>query len=264
MNAILQQTFSALTVLFYALFHLIAFPFSKRARWRSLRLLSVCQDPFVLERVPLSHFLPEPFTVSLGPLKSLSHNTSELELLSLASLVKASGAERIFEIGTFDGRSSRAMAMNLPAEGRLFTLNLPPGTDSNEAGHRSVDTELNIKVQSGFRFANTSESSKIQQLFGDSATFDFSPYAGLMDFVFIDGCHESNYVESDTQAAIRMTRLSGGWIIWHDSTLYGVAPYLKRKMRQDAWPLSLIEGTTLMVGYCVNGKFTSPPETQHA
>lgn len=257
MSAIVQQLSSALTVLFYALSHLITFPFSKRARWRSLRLLAICQDPFVMERVPLSHFIPEPLTVSLGPLKSLNHNTSEYELLCLASMVKASGAVKIFEIGTFDGRSSRAMAMNLPTEGKLFTLNLPPGADSNASGLRNVDTELNIKVESGYRFADTPEAAKIQQLFGDSAAFDFSPYENQMDLVFIDGSHESSYVESDTQAALRMIRSSGGWIIWHDSTLYGVAPYLRRKIQQDAWPLLLIEGTTVMVGYCVNGKFTS-------
>ncbi len=92
MNALIQQLSSALAGLACSLWHLLTFPFSRASRWRSLRLLSVCRDPFVLERIPLSRLLPEPFVVTVGPLKSLDHNTSEYELVCLAALVKAAGA----------------------------------------------------------------------------------------------------------------------------------------------------------------------------
>jgi predicted O-methyltransferase YrrM len=166
---------------------------------------------------------------------------------------------RAFEIGTFDGRSTRAMAMNLAKDGRLHTLNLPPGQDHNTAGVRNVDSALNTKVVSGFRFLGTPEAQRIVQLFGDSAAFDFGPYEGQMDLVFIDGSHAFEYVKNDTEAAKRMIKASGGWIVWHDGPLYGVAPYLTERMRKDSWPIRLIEGTTLVVGYCVAGQITALP-----
>jgi predicted O-methyltransferase YrrM len=261
MTALLQQLGSAVTGLVYSLWHLLSFPFSRASRWRSLRLLSVCLDPFVLERIPLSRLLPEPFVISVGPLKSLDHNTSEYELVCLAALVKTSGAGQVFEIGTYDGRSSRAMAMNLPEQGRLFTLNLPPGQDANEAGERTGDSVLNVKVVSGQRFLATPEAARIEQIFGDSATFDFGPFEGRMDLVFIDGSHTRAYAESDTAIARRLVKASGGWVVWHDATLYGVAPYLRQQITGQGWPLRLIDGTTLMVGYCREGQMVDLPLT---
>jgi len=35
-------------------------------------------------------------------------------------------------------------------------------------------------------------------LFGDSASFDYSPYHGRVDLFFIDGAHSYEYVRSDT------------------------------------------------------------------
>jgi hypothetical protein len=34
-----------------------------------------------------------------------------------------------------------------------------------------------------------SSQNKVVQLRGDSAAFDFSPFVGTVDFVFIDGAH---------------------------------------------------------------------------
>jgi len=259
MNALLQQLGSALSGLTWSAWHFLSFPFNRRSRWRSLRVLAVCRDPFVLERIRLSELIPDPFEVTLGPLKAGAHNVSEYELLCLASLVKAANASKVFEIGTFDGRSSRAMALNLVPDGCLVTLNLPPGEGVNSAGVCNVDTGLNTKVISGNRFLGTLEAACIRQVYGDSATFDFGPYEGCMDLVFIDGSHVFDYVKNDTEAAIRMIKPAGGWILWHDATLYGVAPYLKKQIREFGWPVRLIDGTTLMVGYCREGEMTCVP-----
>ena len=247
MNAFTFQICAAVINFAVTVWHFVSFPFSRRSRWRSLRIWNVASDPFVLERISLSAFLPEPIDVTVGPLKSEPHNASEYELLCLAALTKALGVERVFEIGTFDGRSARAMTMNLPAKGRLFTLNLPPGADRNEDGVQNVDSLLNTKVKSGSRFVGTPEAERIEQLFGDSATFDFTSFEGQMDLVFIDGSHVFDYVRRDTGSALRLLKPCGGWIVWHDAPLYGVAPYLMQRMRRERWPVRLIEGTTLAV-----------------
>jgi predicted O-methyltransferase YrrM len=55
----------------------------------------------------------------------------------------------------------------------------------------------------------------IVQLYGDTAQFDFAPWYGTRDLVFVDACHEYEYVRNDTDIALRLSR-SGGLIIWHD------------------------------------------------
>ena len=46
-------------------------------------------------------------------------------------------------------------------------------------------------------------------------SFDFSPYYGKIDFVFIDANHSYAYVRSDTENALR-TLSPEGVILWHD------------------------------------------------
>ncbi len=83
------------------------------------------------------------------------------------------------------------------------------------------------KVISGERFLNTPQQSIITQLWGDSATFDFSPYYNSMDFVFIDGAHSEHYVKNDTEKALQLIKKSGGIIVWHDAHLFGVVKFLE-------------------------------------
>ena len=103
------------------------------------------------------------------------------------------------------------------------------------------------------------DAQRIEQVFGDSATFDFKAYAGAMDIVFIDGSHTRAYVENDTEVARQLVKSTGGWIVWHDATLYGVAQYLKMQITKHGWPLRLIDGTTLMLGYCREGRIVPLP-----
>ena len=72
----------------------------------------------------------------------------------------------------------------------------------------------------GLRFAGTAYEKQITQLYGDSAAFDFSPYEGKMDVVFVDGAHSAAYVKSDTEVALRLLKPEGGLILWHDYSSY--------------------------------------------
>lgn len=47
------------------------------------------------------------------------------ELAILASLVRLRESHRIFEFGTFDGRSTVNLAVNATAHTQVFTLDLP-------------------------------------------------------------------------------------------------------------------------------------------
>ena len=180
-------------------------------------------------------------------------NVSGYELLVLASLVRKAQPRRCFEIGTFDGRTTLNLAANSPDDAVVITLDLPP----KELGRTSFavapgDAQFIDKPASGARFRGTPHAARITQVFGDSATFDYAPYEGNMDLVFVDGAHSYEYVKSDTRAALRMLRPEGGMILWHD---YG-SPYWKgltralNELRTEIPELGTmrhIRGTTLVV-----------------
>lgn len=166
----------------------------------------------------------EPAIQILHP-EPLDGNTTLFELVVMCKLVKTLRVKRVFEIGTFNGRTTINIAANMPVSGKISTLDLPK--------KKSIKTKLaiNPKDKSGWSdmayitqnvtgvfFKNKPEAKKITQLLGDSATFDFSPYYGKMDLVFVDGSHTAAYVKNDTEQAYKLIR-KGGTIVWHD---YGV------------------------------------------
>jgi predicted O-methyltransferase YrrM len=173
-------------------------------------------------------------------------NVSVTELLVLATLVRRVQAKRIFEIGTFDGRTTLNFAANAP-DAEVHTLDLPQ--DQQSALTIKIGDEKYIeKPKSGSRFVGTAEASRIVQHFGDSATFDYTPFVGMMDFVFVDGAHSTEYVQSDTEKALQMLR-PGGIIAWHD---YGTAQVTEaldemQRTRPALRELKRVEQTSLAI-----------------
>lgn len=149
-----------------------------------------------------------------------------LERLALGRLVQTSGAMRIFEIGTFRGVTAVSMAQNAPAGATIWTLDLPPDmtakdvahtvyASANRSGfHRMVEQGAEREV--GAAIKDYRGAATIEQLHGDSMTFDFSAYAPI-DLFFVDGCHDYEHARRDTEAALSCTR-PGGLIVWHDYT----------------------------------------------
>ena len=191
--------------------------------------------------------------VAVAPLKSNEHNVTAFELLTVCAIVKDKQLQKIFEIGTYDGRTTRAMALNINEEGIIYTLNLSPGTESVTLNTDFADVQLSDKVISGERFLHTKEQFKIEQLWGDSASFDFTLYQQNMDLVFIDGAHSYEYAANDTAVALKLLKPSGGFIIWHDAHLFGVVKFLKRWIKKDDHPVYFIKGTTIAVAEIKNG-----------
>jgi predicted O-methyltransferase YrrM len=253
-----MRFFLKYTVFNFLLFvkSLILCPFSKLARHRLSNTLLVLQYPFFGDRyVHLSEILEnDDLEVSIAPVKARKHNTTSFELMAICALLKDNNCNNIFEIGTFDGRTTRAMALNLSSEsGKILTLNLPPGIDDVLLHTSADDVDLAHKVISGERFINTPQGKLIEQLWGDSATFDFSPYYNSMDLVFIDGAHSEQYVKSDTEKALQLIKQSGGIIIWHDAHLFGVVKYLEPWIKSNQLPVYFIKDTSLATARIRNG-----------
>ncbi len=92
-----------------------------------------------------------------------------------------------------------------PPETEIYTLDLPLQSQ------RTLESAKAI----GSAFRNTTLTRKIQQLWGDSTTFDFAPYVHSFDLVFVDANHNYEYVKQDTETAFQLVR-PGGIIIWDD------------------------------------------------
>jgi predicted O-methyltransferase YrrM len=173
------------------------------------------------------------------------------ELGILAGL--ASGCvnnSNIFEIGTFDGRTTLNLAMNSPQLCKVFTLDLPPDVETKFA---IADGERHMveKPRSGSRYeknrTNFPDSvKKITQLYGDSAAFDYLPYAKSCALIFVDGSHAYEYAMSDTRAAMDLLQ-DGGVIVWHDYGVWeGVTRALEELETANHYGLKHITGTSLV------------------
>src|SRR6476661_10632036 len=78
-----------------------------------------------LQQIPVASVIGDSSEVRLASLESVDGNVTDRELVVLTGLVKASKAKSIFEFGTFDGRTTRNLAANAPADGSVWTIDLP-------------------------------------------------------------------------------------------------------------------------------------------
>jgi SAM-dependent methyltransferase len=163
-----------------------------------------------LEGVPVATF-PELFPgkqagpISIPP-ESLDRQIFHIRLdeeVLIGLTVQALGARRIFEIGTFEGGTTRFLADKAGEGAEVFTLDLP------EAEFAWSWT------QTGRKFRGSAVGPRIKQLFGNSLEFDFSPYERSIDLVFVDAAHDYPHGFADSRTALRLVR-PGGVVLWHD------------------------------------------------
>jgi predicted O-methyltransferase YrrM len=167
----------------------------------------------------------------------------------LAAICQTLEAQTFFEIGTNRGRTAWTVARNNPGV-HVYTLDLADPGSMSEAQLALTDSDRDFFVQTNDRgeaYLGTGEESRITTLVGDSATFDFSPYAGNMDVIFIDGSHSYEYVRNDTERALAMVT-DGGVIAWDDyPAIPGVYRYLNEIAPELEHPLYHIVGTRLVI-----------------
>lgn len=205
-----------------------------------------------LPRVDAGRVAAENTPVIIREPLSSDGNVELLELLVLTRAVAQRAPCRLFEIGTFDGRTTLNLAANSPNEAKVFTLDLPAAPRSIPPGLDPDDLRFARASASGTlgrRFHGTVEAPKIVQLIGDSAAFDFTPYRGSADFVFVDGSHAYDYVVRDSLAALELAA-ADAIIFWHD---YGTWPDVTRALNELAQTdprfsaLRHVDATTLVV-----------------
>lgn len=160
-----------------------------------------------------------------------------MELSALAYLVRMTSASIVFEIGTFIGRTTRLFAQNTLPDAKIITLDLP---------------QEDVQHQIGRDYKAVTEVGKIKQLFGDSRTFDFTPYHGACDFVWVDGNHDYSFVKSDTENALKLVKPKG-WIGWHDyhqSAHWSGVTKTIHELKKRYPDIRHIKGTTIALLQC--------------
>ena len=157
-----------------------------KTRWQSKTVNEICPDA-VGQRVSLEH-LPE---------RGSAVATSIAEIAYLGLLTRALRPRTVFEIGTYRGRTALTFALNSPEDCTVYTLDLAPDSKPTLVG--SADAELAASAQPGADYRNKDVAGKIKQIYADSTTFDFSPFAGTVDLFFVDGAHHYDAVVSIPQ-----------------------------------------------------------------
>lgn len=153
---------------------------------------------------------------------TLSNHT--VDAISLSLICRIIKPKLVFEIGTLTGYTAFQLALNTDEDACILTLDLPRDKTVLPNLRTTVIDDQHIRMhvkRSGYCFEGSSVAAKIVCLNGDSATFDFSPYHGRVDFFFIDGAHSYDYVRSDTLNAIKCCH-TGSVIAWHDFGRTGV------------------------------------------
>lgn len=160
--------------------------------------------------------------IRLTELEVKTGNMPVSELALICGIIRKEKPLGIFEIGTMNGRTTLNMALNSPEECKIFTLDLPKDEASetqypiSKRFRKLVDKEVSGELFLNKSAAEFPEKNKITQLLGDSGKFDFSPYYNSIDFIFIDGSHDYEYVLNDSEVALKLLRKGKGVILWHD------------------------------------------------
>ncbi len=182
---------------------------------------------------------------------SVAHNDMQIgadqgELMAL--LVRLIGAKRCIEVGTYTGYSALAVALALPADGKLITCDV--SAEWTAVGRR-IWREAGVESRIELRLKPALETLDELLAAGEAGRFDFA-------FVDADKTNYANYYERLLQLvrpggliAIDNTLSLSGVPIFEEETANARAirelnEALKRDQRVDLAMLSIGEGLTLL------------------
>jgi len=158
-------------------------------------------------------------------------------ILDYIGIARGRALQRILEIGTYQGYTTKLMADNFP-DMMVVTVDLPPGK-------LGVIPDLECE-----RLTYWSEHS---QLTGDEPNIwrvecDSALYrAGYFGVIFIDGAHSYEYALADSLTALKSIE-SNGIILWHDyAPVYADTVVRVVDMLAKTYPIKAIPGTKLAV-----------------
>ncbi|MEY4002417.1 MAG: hypothetical protein RIT07_459 [Bacteroidota bacterium] len=165
---------------------------------------------------------PEGSTVY--PFAFLDGGSLPTDLALLKSLAAGIPKCRYFEIGTWRGESVANVA---EVAKECTTLNLSP--------EQIVGLGLPQEYADLHGFFSK-ELPNVTQLYGDTASFDFSSLQQQYDLIFVDGDHHYAMVKSDTENIFKTLLHEKSVVVWHD------AAYTPEKLRPEVI-YGILQGT---------------------
>jgi predicted O-methyltransferase YrrM len=151
--------------------------------------------------------------VPVGEVEFHAENMSPMEVYCLLGIIAVRGSRRIFEFGTYDGATTAHVSSSAP-DVEIWTLDFP----EDQGFLRAQAEQLGVTPsRTGYRYRGLPSADRVRQLYGDSTHYDFSPWAGTIDLVVVDGGHSYDTVRSDSSNALKMLA-PGGIIVWDDYT----------------------------------------------
>jgi predicted O-methyltransferase YrrM len=129
------------------------------------------------------------------------------ERMVMSAIVNALQPRSVFEFGTYTGSTTQLIADACPDQCVVHTLDLPA---KDLAGTSVADADI------GSRFKGRSEyAGRIVQHRSRSLAFDYAPFEGRIDLVYVDGSHKFEDVLHDSRMGARMLSPTGV-MIWDD------------------------------------------------
>lgn len=138
------------------------------------------------------------------------------ELVYLAAVTQKLQPRKVFEIGTFNGRTTATFIQNSPPEAEVITMDLPVETSATgDASYIDTDVDLVARRRVGSFALENGLGDRFQQILCDSMQFDPTPHKGTVELAFIDGAHARPYVQNDTEK-VALMMAKQGIVLWHD------------------------------------------------
>jgi hypothetical protein len=191
--------------------------------------------------VALSEIVGQPVIRVIGSYSYVDGSLPWRDTLALLSVLVDRSPRSVLEIGTFDGHTTRLMAINLP-DAEIHTIDLPEDFSDINAGMPKDDWHLISSRRVGSQYRSDPSIKSVRQHFGDTATYDFP----AVEIFFIDGAHTYSYVRNDTEKALRSPGVKT--LIWHDSDqLHREVTQWLVEMIHSGYHVRQIEGTNLAI-----------------
>jgi hypothetical protein len=189
--------------------------------------------------IALSEIVAKPIIRVDGSYSYVDGSLPWCDALALLSILVDRSPKSVFEIGTFDGYTTRLMAMNLP-EAQIHTIDLPEDFGDGDSGMPKDDWHLISSRRVGAEYRADLSINNVIQHFGDTAEYDFP----IAEFFFIDGAHTYAYARNDTEKAMKVP--GAKTLVWHDCN--ETHPDVNRwlvEMIQSGYPVRRVEGTNV-------------------
>jgi hypothetical protein len=194
-----------------------------------------------IPRIALSEIVGSPIVRVDGSYSYVNGSLPLCDLLALLSVLVDRSPQTVLEIGTFNGYTTRLMALNLP-DAEIHTIDLPENFSDSSGRMPKDDWHLISARRVGSEYRADPSITSVKQHFGDTAEYVF-PTA---EIVFIDGSHTYAYVRNDTEKALMSSATKV--LIWHDCDWKhpDVTRWLVEMIR-TGYPVRHIAGTHLAI-----------------